>query len=303
MGINVQTLRFLLTAKRSGVSFENTMMIGRQNTYNSLPPKEAVAIFLEFGQFVGNDALQTPDGYVEPMLTRLGAIHIDSIDYSSFEGASVIHDMNLPIPDELKSRFSVVIDGGTLEHVFNFPQALKNAMEMVAVGGHFLAVTPCNNYMGHGFYQFSPELFFRAFSEENGFKLEDVFICRWPRGRWYRVSDPKVIGTRVELINNYPTSLFVQAKRLRKTEVFATTPQQSDYVAYWTGTTSPPSAPPGKSVRSFVKRIFPEFINRHIKNVMAVCRPATHFKITNKSAFQPIDLTPPRLYRKRADKG
>ena len=217
--------------------------------------------------------------------------------------------MNLPIPDELKSRFSVVIDGGTLEHVFNFPQALKNSMEMVAVGGHFLAVTPCNNYMGHGFYQFSPELFFRAFSEENGFKLEDVFICRWPRGRWYRVSDPKVIGTRVELINHYPTSLFVQAKRLRKTEVFATTPQQSDYVANWTGTTSPPSppsAPRDKSVRSFVKRVFPEFIKRPIKNVMAVCRQDTHFKITNKSAFQPIDLTPPEARSQqslRADKG
>src|SRR5262249_26462815 len=153
---------------------------------------------------------------------------------SSFEGASVIHDINLPIPDELKGRFSVVIDGGTLEHVFNFPQALKNAMEMVAVHGHFLAVTPSNNWMGHGFYQFSPELFFRAFSDENGFKIENMFICGWLRGRWYRVSDPKVIGQRVELINNYPMFLLVQAKRLYKADIFATAPQQSDYVASWT---------------------------------------------------------------------
>jgi hypothetical protein len=33
------------------------------------------------------------------------------------------------------------------------------------------AVTPANNQMGHGFYQFSPELFFRVFSQENGYLL------------------------------------------------------------------------------------------------------------------------------------
>jgi hypothetical protein len=26
--------------------------------------------------------------------------------------------------------------------------------------------------MGHGFYQFGPELYYRAFSEENGFQVE-----------------------------------------------------------------------------------------------------------------------------------
>jgi hypothetical protein len=262
------------------------MMIGRHNTNGSLSSKHVARIFSEFGESVGNDPLLTPTGYVEPMFTKLGAVNIDSIDYSSYEGASVTHDMNLPIPDELKGRFSAVFDGGTLEHVFNYPQALKNAMEMVTVGGHFLAMTPCNNCMGHGFYQFSPELFFRAFSEGNGFELEDMFVCL--KGHWYRVSDPEAIGQRVELINNYPTLLFIQAKRLRYTEIFATAPQQSDCVALWGASkTSPPSTAPRKSASLFLRRIVPEFVKRPIR----VHRQAAHYKITNKNAFQPIDAS------------
>jgi hypothetical protein len=49
--------------------------------------------------------------------------------------------LNKPVPDNLRSRFSVVFDGGTLDHVFNICQALKNAMEMVEVGGYFVQVS------------------------------------------------------------------------------------------------------------------------------------------------------------------
>jgi 2-polyprenyl-3-methyl-5-hydroxy-6-metoxy-1,4-benzoquinol methylase len=53
-----------------------------------------------------------------------------------------------------------VFDGGTLEHIFDYPTAIKNCMKMVKPGGHLLLTTPANNWFGHGFYQFSPELFY-----------------------------------------------------------------------------------------------------------------------------------------------
>ncbi len=37
--------------------------------------------------------------------------------------ANVIHDMNMPLPDALKEQYDLVVDGGTLEHVFFFPTA------------------------------------------------------------------------------------------------------------------------------------------------------------------------------------
>jgi hypothetical protein len=47
-------------------------------------------------------------------------------------------------------------------------------MDLLKVGGTFVASTPANYFMGHGFYQFSPELFFRLFCPENGFRLAEL---------------------------------------------------------------------------------------------------------------------------------
>ena len=69
-----------------------------------------------------------------------------------------------------------MIESGSLEHIFNFPVAITNLAGMLKVGGTLFVTTPANNLMGHGFYQFSPELMFRVFSDENGFALRDVLL-------------------------------------------------------------------------------------------------------------------------------
>ena len=107
-------------------------------------------------------------------------------------------------------------------------------MEMVAVGGYFLEVTTANNFMGHGFYQFSPELYYRVFSQQNGYIVEDMLLCETdPRSKWRRVADPQALGQRVELVNRRPTYLIVKARRTHLVEIFRTLPQQSDYVSLW----------------------------------------------------------------------
>jgi hypothetical protein len=73
-------------------------------------------------------------------MTELGAKTPLSVDTSNHEGAKFIADMNKPIPPELAGRFSAVIDGGTLEHVFDFPQAALNVAKMLKVGGHSRSV-------------------------------------------------------------------------------------------------------------------------------------------------------------------
>ncbi len=121
--------------------------------------------------------------------------------------------MNLPIADHLRNRFTVVYDGGTLEHVFNVPQALKNCMEMIRVDGYFMQVNVANNFMGHGFWQFSPELLFRVFSEKNGYEVQAILLHEVvTNGGWYLVSDPDHIGQPVELCNSVPTYILTIAK-------------------------------------------------------------------------------------------
>jgi SAM-dependent methyltransferase len=91
--------------------------------------------------------------YADPLFEALGATQVDALDNSDFEGAKFIHDFSEPIPSEWKEQFDVVFDGGTLEHVFNFPAALRNAMELLRPGGRLFIHTCANNLCGHGFYQ------------------------------------------------------------------------------------------------------------------------------------------------------
>jgi hypothetical protein len=139
-------------------------------------------------------------------------------------------------------------------------------MEMVQVGGHFTQVNEANNYMGHGFWQFSPELIYRAFSPENGFRIETVLLHEvTPGGAWYSARDPKQIGCRVQLSNRKPTYILTIAKRMALVEVFAKPPQQSDYVAKWNGEVTEAPAQDVSWCRSRAKWMIPPFIRRAVK--------------------------------------
>jgi len=184
------------------------------------------------------DAPQT--GFAEPVFKALGARSITSLDFSDYEGAGVVHDLNQPIGENLREKYDLVYDGGTLEHVFNFPTALKNCMEMVRADGRLVIHTCANNWCGHGFYQFSPELFYNVLSEDNGYEVERMILhVVGPYNRWYEVANPKDIRSRVELYNwAAPLQMLVLARRKKVVPIFAKTPQQSDYVPMWEEKTS-----------------------------------------------------------------
>jgi hypothetical protein len=260
MGFDLQGIKFLLAAQRSGVSFARTATLGRQEMFInqrhlrrvlrgfSVPDSEASA----------RRILDASDGFAEPLLRWLGSEQIISIDASGYESASVVHDLNLPIPQGLKEAFSVVIDGGTLEHIFNYPVAIRNCMEMVQQGGHILLMTPANNFMGHGFYQFSPELFFRIFSEENGFEMNRaIFSETATDAQWYEIIDPARAKRRVELTNSRPAYLLIQARKVRQAPILATPPQQSDYRVLWQEA----------GTRSATSRVNPPFATRVLHGI------------------------------------
>jgi len=238
MGINIPTMQLFCCAKSIGVDFSETMMVGRQVVH---APRNAIDAILGVIGISPEHASTILEGqFAEPLFDLLGAKRVSSLDVSDFEGATIIHDLNHPLPTSLANRFSVVLEGGTIEHVFNVPQAFKNCMEMVRVGGHFIHVNPANNYMGHGFWQFCPELIYRIFSLENGFQIKAVLMHEHEiRGRgasfgkWYKVEDPAVQHCRVELINAKRTSICTIAQRVGDETIFARFPQQSFYVERW----------------------------------------------------------------------
>jgi hypothetical protein len=269
MAFEIHAVRLLLDAARDGVSFEHTLTLGRTALGVRAGPLQRA--FRQAGLTLNDDEAVrlTSDGYAEALLRRLGAVAIDSVDASDYEGATIMHDLNREVPADLRGRYSAVIDAGTLEHVFNVPMALANCMWLLRVGGRFLAMTPCNNYMGHGFYQFSPELFWRVFGEANGFVVERMVVCEMtPNAPWYAVADPAAIGTRVTLRNRRETQLLVQARKCREVAPLALAVQQSDYVALWRDG-GPPGPRGATGWRGPAARVLPEALKSALRPVVA----------------------------------
>jgi hypothetical protein len=179
--------------------------------------------------------------FCEPFLKDfLGCEEVISIDASDYERASLIYDMNNPLLTH-DQQFDAVIDGGSLEHIFNFPVAILNMMRMVRVGGHLYTANPANNQCGHGFYQFSPELFYRILSEVNGYEVVSMLMTEHrftatelasPR-KIVRVRDPAEIGRRIVIARGGTIYLRTLAKKRRHVTEFTRPPQQSDYFVIW----------------------------------------------------------------------
>ena len=236
MGITKEDSKFLFYSKTLGVSFDKTLTLGRQYLYVTKPEiNEQISKFKNVD--LSPDSVDFLDEYCEPLLKILGSNHTDSMDFSAYEKATIIHDLNTPVAANLKNKFSVVLDSGTLEHIFDFKTAVKNCMEMVEIGGHFIGITPVNNLMGHGFYQFTPELLFSVFSSQNGFQMVKMIIAACDENgkfyQWYEVANPAVIGSRLHLVNEHPTYVMYVAKKIAEVNIFETLPQQSDYVTTW----------------------------------------------------------------------
>ena len=86
----------------------------------------------------------------------IGFDSVESCDYSDFQAADHVFDLNKPVPKHLYNKYDVILDSGTLEHVFHLPQVLKNIYDMLKVGGRVIHLLPSSNWIDHGFYSFSP---------------------------------------------------------------------------------------------------------------------------------------------------
>ncbi|MGA3213537.1 MAG: hypothetical protein ABSD20_19715 [Terriglobales bacterium] len=266
MGIDFHTARFLLTATTDwGINLGSTATIGHQHFL--VTEAQLQNLEEEFNLAWATPELSNARGkFADPFLRCLGARAIASLDASPYEAADIIHDMNQPIPSEWIEKFDTVFDGGSLEHIFNFPTAVRNCMQMTRIGGHFIGASPANGWCGHGFYQFSPELYFRVFSAANGFRVRRAMMYD-SSGRWYEVEDPAQLCQRVELSAPTLRILFIfLAQRIADAPLFEMAPQQSDYSRVWRGEKLAENAasPSESSLKKIVKpgilvteRLFP----------------------------------------------
>ena len=221
MGIDIHALNFLryVTKKRK---FGSVATIGRQSL---LVPRRELASVMGIALKDTNFGL-----YSEELFKRhFGATQVDSYDYSDYEGATHVVDLGRPFVPE--RQYDTIIDCGTAEHIFDVSQVLRNLSCLCASGGQIIHVLPANNFCGHGFWQFSPELFFSLYSDTSGYSETEIFLADLhEQGEWFEVQQP-TNGRRAEVMSSSP--LHVMCRTVKVGETFPESVQQSDYIYYW----------------------------------------------------------------------
>ncbi|GAB4520528.1 MAG: hypothetical protein Tsb0013_24120 [Phycisphaerales bacterium] len=227
----------MLWLGEGGLDFgERACTLGRLNLHVS--PADCKMMCSRFGYDEGYERWLNPKPvYSDDLFRMLGSTDVHTMDVSDYEGAAITHDLNTPLPSEHDQAYDTVFDGGTLEHVFNFSEALRSAMRLVKVGGNFFTHQVMNNMLGHGFYCLGPEVFFRALSPENGFEVLNVRIHeRYPWAPFRRCPDPKDLKSRLRMTQfGLESMILVHAVRTKDVPIFESWPQQSDYESAWEG--------------------------------------------------------------------
>ncbi len=76
----------------------------------------------------------------------LGIPNIKALDVSDYEGADIVHDLTTPIPNALEGSADFILDGSTLDNVFDPATALRNIARLLKPGGRFVSINVASNH-------------------------------------------------------------------------------------------------------------------------------------------------------------
>ena len=158
MGLNYGVFSLLESSKCVAASSQNgecdVLTLGRIKVFFTEDQK------LYFSKKFGVPLKGFSD-YAENILKAVGCSSVSSLDYSDFEGADHIWNLNIPIigseqESNLINKYNLILDYGTTEHVFSPTCSITNSVSMLKVGGRLNLMLPVCGQLDHGMYQFSP---------------------------------------------------------------------------------------------------------------------------------------------------
>jgi SAM-dependent methyltransferase len=240
MGIDLVLFqRLARLGRRLGRTPERALMLGRQRlAYRGKGDRFFNRALAEAGRpdlRIGD--LVAPDGYAERALEALGFGRVESLDYSPSEGAQHVHDLNLPVGPELRAQFDFILDGGTVEHVFDVAAALRNVFDMLRPGGVFASANGMNGWWGHGLYQIGADLAWSFWTRAAGCEmLTCEAVPALPKFRSVALPDPAVAGQRLRRLGTRlpPSRVYLYYEVRKGADARIAGPAyQSDYAARW----------------------------------------------------------------------
>ena len=184
MGIAKGSASLLYELKKD-IGFSGTILqLGKQSLYVEADQLPLIAAKFGFEIDITGIAKDNHGEYINGtyndtvFFSKLGFETICSLDANDYEGADIIHDLNQPIPESLSGNFDFIYDGGTLEHIFDFPQSLKNIFQLLKVGGVIAHAQASHNHVDHGFYMYSPTVFWDYYNANN-FEILKSYIYEY----------------------------------------------------------------------------------------------------------------------------
>ncbi len=114
----------------------------------------------------------TPDNCVGSSISFFE--HFDAsltiIDRRNVNGLSLSLDLNEEFANR---RYNLIIDPGTIEHVFNIGNVFRGIIQTMDIDGYVYHVNPMNMY-NHGYWNLSPITYY-DFYTSNGFEIVNLF--------------------------------------------------------------------------------------------------------------------------------
>jgi hypothetical protein len=162
--------------------------IGPQNVYFVRPE--------QIREFVANQVQAVSDDYLETEIKRLvyfstprrgerttllsEITDLTNIEYNSVDVCPGLRtellDLNFDrLSDHLRSRYDVVLNFGTTEHIFNQWNCFEVMHDALKVDGVVYHQLPASGYLDHGYYCYTP-LFFREIAQANAYVIEHLSV-------------------------------------------------------------------------------------------------------------------------------
>ncbi len=165
----------------------------------------------------------------------LGADGVDALDISDYEGAKYVHDLNTPIPDELEGICDFLVDGSTLDNVWDPCCALRNIGRLLRPGGRCFLMNRSNaGGPGIAYMMFSAPWFFDYFVA-NDFAYAQIFSTVHADGKMlgYMMSPEAAMRTwgnaRVQSLETLATTNVVVYAEKGANSTWAKMPTQASY--------------------------------------------------------------------------
>ncbi len=178
MGLNAEILDMIVREAAYRPVKGTVLTLGRQTIYanqdqaKELLAKHGLKPAIENASFDVSTRQTLRDGQSRisdtDFFRMLGANDVKALDVSDYEGAEIVHSLNEPIPDELEGICDFLVDGSTLDNIFDPPNALRNIARLLKPGGRCFLTNRSNAAEpGIAYVMFSAPWFFDYFVANN----------------------------------------------------------------------------------------------------------------------------------------